>query len=234
MELKGYLNSLIYRISVCFLRLRVFVQDKLGLTKSYQPNPFLLAESQSRSWRESSDRFDAISHSLPQEALSCLDVGCNEGYFIFKMAERGGFCLGVDAGRNEIMVADALAKIHKINNVSFINASVDPESALRFPKFDVVIFLSVFHHLARHNGLDHAKATLASLSAVCNKYMIFETGQPNETGVSWADSLDFMLPDIKEWCANLLLESGFREVVVVGEHPAVYCDVPRYLFLATK
>ena len=234
MEIKGYLNAILYRASIFLLKMRVFCQDKLSLTKSYQPDPFVSTELQSKSWRKSSDRFDTMIQSLPHQPFTCLDIGCNEGYFTFKMAEKGAYCLGVDAGRNEIMIADALAKIHKVNNISFVNLSVDSKIARLFPTFDVVIFMSVFHHLVRHNGLDDAKATLTSLSSICGKYMFFETGQPNEVGVSWAESLEFMLPDIQSWCTELLLEAGFREVKVVGEHPAVYCTTPRYLFLAIK
>ena len=234
MIIKDYVNAALYRASILAHKLRYFAQKKLNLVKYYQPDPFSNGNCQAGSLRGGADRYHAISKVLPNGPLSCLDIGCNEGYFVFKMAERGGFCLGVDAGRNEIMIANSLAKIHKVNNVAFINEAIDLKKVRMFPEFDVVIFMSVFHHLARHNGLDYARNILQGLADSCGGYMIFETGQPDEENVSWTNDLDFMLPDVKEWCTQLLLGCGFQNVEVIGEHKAVNSTVPRYLFLATK
>jgi SAM-dependent methyltransferase len=234
MSMRDIVNAVIYRISLYLLRGRVFLQDRFKLVKSYQPNPFVPVDQQTPPWRDSIDRYLSISQALPDMPFSCLDVGCNEGFFVFKMAERGGFCLGLDAGRNEIMVADSLAKIYKVNNVSFINETIDPEKSKALPVFDVVIFMSLFHHLARHNGLEYATQILQGISDSCGKYMIFETGQPDEENVSWADELKYMFPDVRVWCTDLLKGCGFNSVKVIGQHKAIYSNVPRFLFLASK
>jgi len=233
MKLLDLANVILYRVTILFIKIRIALQFKLKLTKAYQPSPFG-ERSQQFSGRECQSRFDDINKCLPSSALSALDIGCNEGYFIFRMAERGGFCHGIDMGRNEIMVADGLAKINKINNVSFSNAKIDLEYINGLPHYDVIIFMSVFHHIARHEGLKYAEKFMLSLSSINIKYLIFETGQPNELNTTWANDLNFMLPDIESWITEMLKRSGYKKINVIGKNHGVYSEVNRLLFLAEK
>jgi len=210
----------------------LFLQKRLKLTKNYQPNPFDIIES--ITLRDCSDRFDAISNNLPHTPLSCLDIGCNEGYFTFKFAERGGFCVGLDAGRNEIMIADAIKQLNSVNNIVFSNSDVTLESLKGLPKFSLVIFLSVFHHIVRHNGLEYAKQYMNEISNINSKYLVFETGQPDEVTMSWAEEMSFMLPNIQVWVEEMLKDIGYDNIKVIGQHQAVKSTVPRLLFLAEK
>ena len=67
-----------------------------------------------------------------------------------------------------------------------------------------------------------------------SKYFIFETGQPNEEGVSWASKLNFMLPDIDNWIKNMLIESGYKKITLIGKNKSIRSTTQRSLFLAEK
>jgi SAM-dependent methyltransferase len=229
---KDIINAILHRLSLSLLRIRLFLQKKLNLTKRYQSDPF--KKTNYSALREGNSRFEDINNNLPNEPLSCLDIGCNEGFFTFKMAERGGYCIGIDAGRNEIMVAEALKKTHCVENTLFSNTLLTEESFNGLPKFDVVIFLSVFHHIVRHNGLDNARHYMKAIYNINTKYLLFETGQPDEVNMSWSGEMGFMLPDIEKWVKNLLHEVGYIDIKVIGQHKAVKSDVDRLLFLAQK
>jgi len=209
----------------------LFIQNNLNLTKGYQPNPFILDGD---SIRVCQDRFISIDSELPNEPLSCLDIGCNEGFFTFKIAERGGFCMGIDSGRNEIMIAESIKEINCIENVSFVNMKISLDSFKGLPSFDVIFLLSVFHHIVRHNDIEYAKIFMLELFVKNHKYLVFETGQPDEEGVDWTKDLFFMLPNPEAWVKNMLLSVGYSSVKVIGKNKSIKSSVPRLLFLATK
>ena len=229
--MRNYINALIYRVTVLFYRVRLFIQNIFHLTKGYQPNPFILDGD---SIRVCQDRFASIDSEVPNEPLSCLDIGCNEGFFTFKMAERGGFCMGIDSGRNEVMVAESIKEINRIENVSFVNMQISPDSFKSLPSFDIIFLLSVFHHIVRHNDIEYAKKFMIELSMRNHKYLVFETGQPDEEGVDWTKDLFFMLPDPEVWIKNMLLSVGYSSVKVIGKNKSIRSSIPRLLFLATK
>ena len=231
-QYKALISVIINKISMWLTKTMLFLQRRFKLTKVYQPDPF--NDINYSILRPSSDRFALIDNYLPNSPLSSLDIGCNEGYFTFKMAERGGFCVGVDSARNEIMIAKALSKIHSIHNAVFLNDSLRPKTLLGYAKFDVIIFLSVFHHIVRHNGLDYGLDFMRSLASINTQYLIFETGQPNEDGVGWTDDLAFMEPDVETWVKYMLTSVGYKKVTVIGQNKSVKSDVMRLLFLAEK
>lgn len=228
-------NALIHRLNLAFLKVRLFVQYRFGLLKQYQPLPFpskILPVKYSG--RECHDRFEAISKVLPSNIpLSMLDVGCNIGYFVFRIAKWGGMCLGTDIGRNEIMTANAIATINNIKNAAFFRFEVTPETVHSLPRFDLVICLSVFHHFVRHFGEKNA-VQIMSIIANKTRYLVFETGQPDEVEKEWAKDLQFMGADPQEWSSNFLKDIGFTTVHYLGEFPTSVSIVPRHLFVAEK
>ncbi len=229
-------NAAIHRINLIGIRIRLFCQFRFHLMKDYQPNPFSdHAFIKNVDGRECYDRFHAISDVLPNKPLSVMDIGCNIGYFVFRMAERGGFCLGIDWGRNQIMVARSLAELHRVNNAVFSEMEVDPKSITSLPKVDVVICLSIFHHWVRRYGEQKAREMLISLASRAEKYIIFETGQPDEAQKPWSRLLHFMnQPDFETWVKEFLHTLGFEKVELCGPFPTSVSDVPRKLFIGIR
>jgi SAM-dependent methyltransferase len=228
----GYINAILNKVTRLLLKSRYFLQRKLKLTKMYQPNPFEIDDSSNI--RDCLERFSCIDESLPKKPLSCLDIGCNEGFFVFKLADRGGLCVGIDSGRNEIMTANSIKSIYQVNNAIFSNLYVEPKDIKGFPVFDVVIFLSVFHHLVKNKGVDFAKEFVQEIASVNSKYLVFETGQPDEKGVSWSENMNFMLPDIDLWIKEMLIECGYQKVTIIGKNKSIRSNIQRSLFLAEK
>lgn len=234
-KLRDIANALLFRFVLVGLRLRLWLQISCRLVEQYQPIPFAGPNQRaSARLRQCQDRFEAMSRVLPQRPLSVLDIGCNIGYFTFSMAQRGGFCLGIDVSRNDLMVAQALATLHQVGNVAFSELRIEPENASTLPRADVVICLSVFHHWVHRYGEETASKIMRGIADSACRYLVFETGQPEEKSKAWASSLEFMTPDSDNWTRCFLTELGFANVALLGEFDTSVSPVPRRLYLAER
>lgn len=228
-------NVILHRLTLLGLRLRLVVQRVLRLTHEYQADPFAKGAPKSTEGRSCVDRFAAFSTHLPDGTpLSVLDIGCNQGYFVFRMAERGGLCIGIDSDRNEVMYARAQAAIHRVPNTVFAEMTVDRESAKGLPAVDVTICLSIFHHWVRFFGADAAKDILRTVADRTRRYLIFETGQSEEKDAVWASEVAFMGPDSGVWIRSFLTELGFSTIHEAGPFATTVSNVPRTLYVAVK
>lgn len=87
---------------------------------------------------------------LPEDlrGKSVLDIGCNEGFFAFEAERRGAaYVLAIDSdvtARKKFHIVKHLLK----SNVDFSFLSVADLDERKVGRFDVTLFLSVFHHLA--------------------------------------------------------------------------------------
>ncbi|HSK21602.1 MAG TPA: methyltransferase [Egicoccus sp.] len=215
------------------VRLRLALQTRL--VDEYQPDPFAPPGERRRDPRRSDERFAAFDAHLPAGVpLSVLDVGCNEGFFLFNLARRGGICLGVDQDLRGIMIGRSRATVHEVGNVAFARMAVDHDNVVGLPRADVVLCLSVFHHWVRYLGLDEAQHLLRAVASRADGSFVFETGQPNETGAKWTDALGFMGPDPEAWVRQTLLDLGFDRVEMVGRFPTTVSPVARALFVASR
>ena len=227
-------NIMAYRLSLYFLKLRLLFQRKFGRKFDYQSDPFVKKAYSSPNTRLTYDRFSAIKKELPNSPISVIDIGCNDGFFVFKFAEQGGFCLGLDQDRNTVMIAQARAAINKLNNALFSNISINENNINSLPKVDVIVFLSVFHHWVRHLGLSKANELLEKLAMKADKKLIFETGQSDEKEARWVDSLAFMGDDPDSWIQEKLKSLGFSEIKNVGKFSTTVGTTPRNLYVASR
>ncbi|WP_120495667.1 methyltransferase [Kiloniella sp. EL199] len=233
MKFKDIANYFLFHSSLLLLRVRLCIQSCLKLTHEYQPNPF--KDDRAKDLRACHDRYEAIKRSLEGlETPSSLDLGCNQGYFTFRLAEKGGYCIGIDNDRSEIMAAKAKAAINRINNVAFSELTLDAESIENFPQTDVTVCLSIFHHWVRFYGQEQAEKMLFSLAKRTKKALVFDTGQPEEESKNWAKELEFMAPDSRTWIEEHLKGIGFTEIDYLGEFPTSVSPVPRHLFVAKR
>jgi len=231
---RDYANAGLHRLDRLALGARLALVLRAGLTTLYQPNPFDPAPRQAAAGRACADRFTAFAKHLPGDTpLSTIDVGCNIGYFVFRMAARGGLCLGIDWGRNEIALARRLASRHNVANALFAQMAITEASAAALPTADLVICLSIFHHWARKLGLDGATAIMRQLAGHAGKYMIFETGQPDEP-TDWAGDLHFMGADPHGWTQQYLTDLGFANIAHLGKFATSLSPIPRNLYLASR
>jgi SAM-dependent methyltransferase len=233
---KDFGNAIIYRLRIIFFKIQIFFQHNLGFLKYYEPNPFKKIESRfmMADQRECKKRMNNILNFIPNQAFSVLDIGCNIGYFTFNYAKLGGFCIGIDYGRNEVMIAKSFAEIYKIPNVAFSQMEITNDNILTLPKVDIVNCLSIYHHWARKFGEDHANSMLEKLCDRCEKYFVFDSGQPDEDCVEWANRLNYMLPDVEKYFKKLFKEFGFNEMKDTGKYGTTVSAKKRNLYIAIR
>lgn len=214
-------------------RARTYLRQRLRPTPDYQPDPFDRSADSQRALRSCADRFDAIAARLPQGALSVLDVGCHLGYFTFRLAERGGICVGVDRSAAAVALARSRAQRHRIRNAAFVELDLDPAATAGLPATDVVLCLSVFHHWVRQFGQAGAMEMLTRVAGLARRTFVFETGQPEEADMKWAPQLDFMRPDSATWARATLTRLGLT-ADHAGAFPSGVSQGHRHLFVAHR
>lgn len=206
------------------------------LAKSYTPyHPiFLGRERIGEGERACMDRWVTIAANLRATgARTLLDLGCAEGYFVQQAAKFGCLAVGVDADVLRLSLAQASAILNRVNGAGFIYAEMTPEFIDTLPIYDVVLFLSVLHHIMYARGVDHAREYMERLRPKVGQFMIFDMGQSNETQNRWASLLPDMGADPQAWIAEFLRSAGFRSIKKIGDTDAYKGPVRRGLFRVT-
>jgi O-antigen chain-terminating methyltransferase len=179
------------------------------------------------------DRWSVINEVVSKCPGNLLDLGCAEGYFVQRVArEHECFVLGVDADVRRLTIAQDVNVFNKNEAAGFMYAHITPEFLRKLPTFDIVIFLSVLHHVMYEHGVDYARDFMKLIREKTAKSLIFDMGQSNEIGMKWAPLLPDMGPDPQEWIAGFLRSCGFSEVIKMGETDAYKSNVSRAVFVA--
>lgn len=120
--------------------------------------------------------------------LSCLDIGCNQGYFAVKLAQLG--CrpvTGIDARAVHIRDADLMRRVWELTHLQFRQIDlwqVNPES---FGQFDVVLLLGVLYNLENPIG------ALRLAHALARRAVVIETQIAPDIGgrINWGSKDSF-------------------------------------------
>jgi 2-polyprenyl-3-methyl-5-hydroxy-6-metoxy-1,4-benzoquinol methylase len=159
---------------------------------------------------------------LPEDmtGMSVLDIGCNEGFFAFEAWRRGARrVLALDKSREAEAKFDLVKRITGAK-VEFRRVKLTEVTREKDSRFDLVFFLSVFHHL-RHplRVIDHV-ASLTRGRAV----MEFVEAVPQDDRLPSALVRKLsrrghlhMLPT-RKFLLEILGQSGFDKVEILGEH----------------
>ncbi len=116
--------------------------------------------------------YDAMQRLLGRP-LNVLDLGCAQGYFSLSLAERGAKIHGVDYLDKNIAVCNALAQAHPHLNASFeIELVENVIERLESDCYDLVLGLSVFHHIVHEKGAEAVKALLERVANHCGTLII--------------------------------------------------------------
>lgn len=132
-----------------------------GLPEVYQPI-FGHDEFSGLASRSTSDRLqnileihDRLAQTL-KRPLKVLDLGCAQGFIGFKLAERGANVVGVDFLPANVALCRALASENPELEISFIQASIQEFVPSLNESYDIILMLSVIHHVAHADGMDKA------------------------------------------------------------------------------
>ncbi len=180
--------------------------------------------------RSCDDRLDIIKKHLPPSSRNIFDIGSNTGYYLFELAKLGYLCHGLESDADLVYYTALSTFLLDAKRVSCECGTLDPSFVERMPSFDVIICLSVMHHIILSEGMDFAEQVLKALASKTNHVLFFEMGQSNEIEADWSVRLPAMEPDPQTWISKWLLKSGYHKVQTIGTSQTT---VPRFLFAAS-
>lgn len=143
-----------------------------GLPELYQPI-YGHPELSSGPSRPCEDRLAVIRAACQQLAghlgrpPRVLDLGCAQGYFALSLAADGAVATGVDLDERNVAVCRAIA-VEQGLTATFEQAEISEYcAALEAERFDVVLGLSVLHHLCQAKSVDFVRALLSGVGERC-------------------------------------------------------------------
>jgi len=178
------------------------------------------------------DRWPLIKKEIEDNNIkSVIDLGSAEGFYVLRSAkECGCFAIGVDADIRRFCIAQDQLSLERIVPAGFVFGVIDNDMLEKIPSFDMVIFLSVMHHMMYDKGEEYCRNFMKALRKKINKVMIFEMGQSNELKNKWAKLLPDMGENPHEWIREFLLSAGFSSVTKIGESDSYKKDQNRAIF----
>ena len=112
--------------------------------------------------------YDAIMEINPK---TLVDIGCNTGKISHPFSNKGIKVTGIDMTNRENLEID--------QDYNFIQQDITKEKYDIFA--DVILFLSVYHHIIFNVGLKRADEIFYNIFDH-SKYLIFDSGNPEESG----------------------------------------------------
>ncbi len=112
-----------------------------------------------------------IARHLPEDlrGWSCLDIGCNAGFYSFELAARGAKVLGIDVDERYLRQARWAAKEFNLSNQVRFEQMQVYDLIRESDRFDLVLFMGVLYHL---------RYPMLGIDIVCqkvNRLMVFQT-----------------------------------------------------------
>jgi hypothetical protein len=216
-------------------RLRFALDTRPAL--DYHPLPWLGKEQGQRVGGTES-RWHQIELALDELAIgSAVDVGANVGWFSISLARRKIPTLAIER-EPKFFRTLLYARSHlELADLSVLVTSLDREHLSAVPKADLMLFLSVWHHLVRAFGFAAALEVLSELWNRSGQVMFFDTGEDELPAYYGMPALE-PTPDafLSEMLARACPDG---EVVRCGRHEAFApngepCERTLYAIFRTK
>ena len=154
-------------------------------------------------------KWQQLATHLPQDLAgwSCLDIGCNAGFYTFELAGRGASVLGIDVDERYLRQARwAAQKLGMTESVRFRQMQVY-ELARLDETFDLVMFMGVLYHLR------YPMLGLDIVSKKVRRLMVFQSlTTPGEDVYEPTHGHDFNDRDVlreSDWPKMAFLEHPF-------------------------
>jgi len=170
-------NKITYRILLRKIVKKLFCL-RAGFYEPVKINKKLYNNNK-RDWE---NRWEAIQNEIINyDASSVLDIGCAEGWFIRLAAEKlNCFALGIDT-KNKNILPGEIARLHdQVEFCASMEGTITPSTIEKIPHFDVVLCLSVVHHIIRKDGYERGVDFVKSIANKTTKAIIFEMGTSDE------------------------------------------------------
>jgi SAM-dependent methyltransferase len=201
----------------------------------YQPLPWLGVADAGRAVGTKTRWSEIERLAAELDCRTGLDIGCNVGFFTFSLASRGSYTIGVE--REAKFVRTFLYAQRRLHNPrsALLTLDLAPDTVSLLPSAQIVLFMSVWHHILREFGMEAARGILSAVWGHTQKALVFDTGEsemPPEYG------LPPLEPSPAQWVENLL-QSECKGGVVrhAGLHDAFDPEgrrCQRNLFVVTR
>jgi tRNA (mo5U34)-methyltransferase len=158
-------------------------------------------------------KWQQIRSALPADLTgwTCLDIGCNAGFYSFELAKRGGTVLGIDLDERYLRQARWAARQFGLETRTTFKKMQVYDLAHYSPSdksgFDLVLFMGVLYHL---------RYPMLGMDIVCqkvNRLMLFQTlTMPGDEVLeqTWnRDFADRALMQDPGWPKMAFFEHGF-------------------------
>ncbi|MBI3126027.1 MAG: class I SAM-dependent methyltransferase [Candidatus Tectomicrobia bacterium] len=174
-----------------------------------------------RSWRgtsrETEKRWELIRKHLPADSKTAVDLGSAEGYFVFQMAKQGIMAVGVDNFWPVLYACWCKCIVDEPRDAAFVKEDISHDLIRKMPEVDVVLCLSVMHHLMDANGLEWCAELLRLIHAKVKRALFFEVAQSDEYTQRPGWQIPEMGADPQNWAKEFLLKQGFSRIEKLGE-----------------
>lgn len=232
MQYKYYFSSILFKLDILFNYLKLFIYIKLLKFNSYQEN-YYFKNSKQFNFRDCKNRLNVIKKNINLKS-NILDIGCNNGFFLFNLLDKDSIGLGIDSDRNSIIISNSISLLKSKKNISFLNLYINSKNMNNIPYYDTILFMSVFHHLAYNLGKDESLKILKLICQKTKENMIFDTGQINEGNFKWTKANSFIGNDYEKYFKNFFLNNGFKKFISLGDFQTNISKNKRTLFLVSK
>ena len=177
--------------------------------------------------------YTTLSNKLGRP-LKVLDLGCAQGFFSLSLASKGATVKGIDFLDKNIDVCRKLAEENQNLNVEFYTGRIEDVIENIEPRnYDLVIGLSVFHHLVHEHGIEKVRNLLSKLADSVHA-LILELALKEEP-LYWGPSLPEQPEELIENCKfyriiaeyQTHLSSVIRPMYVVSNNHLIlnnYCQ----------
>jgi SAM-dependent methyltransferase len=168
-----------------------------------------------------------IESNIDFRGKRVLDLGCANGFFSYQIARKAKSVTSVDANPNEIEENRKVSKtILAFDNIDFICARITPEFIKTLPEYDIIICLSVFHHILKNSrqyrfgneaGLDKEQIIdlLQEIKTHTNIF-VFEMGAES----IWADHGAYIHKvigcDVREWIPKHVFGPEYKRLIILN------------------
>lgn len=167
-------------------------------------------------------RLRVIESEVDFTGKRVLDLGCSGGFFAFAIANKAASVTAVDGDQHMIEKNREAAKKVCCTKVEFICERITPEFLDSLPKYDVVLFLSVFHHMVANSAVydwsdaceqDDAQRVLKAIRKLAD-VLIFEMGRPDEH-FHWSDAVNVAVGEPRVWVPEHVFGPTYKSVKVL-------------------
>ena len=232
MQYKYYFSSILHKFDILLNYFKLLIYIKLLRFNSYQEN-YYFKNSSYNNTRDCKKRLNVIKKNINLKS-NILDIGCNNGYFLFNLIDKDSIGLGIDSDRNSIIISNSICLLKNKKNISFLNFYINSKNIHNIPAYETILFMSVFHHLVYNLGREESLKILKLICQKTNQNLIFDTGQINEGNFKWTKSNSFIGNDYEKFFKDFFFKNGFKKFISLGDFDTNISKNKRRLFLVSK